>query len=293
MTAVERMVAALSHQPQQRVPRGELWLGSDVFPQTGPEGEESLQTHIELCQELGMDFLSLPIQVPHQIQTNYRRFKLDEVEEAVATSRLFTCAVVDGPLQQSAEKPGDLAVLYSRSHEPGSARLKEKASAIEETIGALVQRGVSAVVIADDIAYQRSTYASPEVIRERLVPFYLQMVDRIHGGGAYALFHSDGNIGRLIPDLVSCGFDGLAGCEPECLDLLCLKAKHGSQITFMSGISAGLLESASALSTQKEDFLREVQALAQGGSFVLSSSCGINSRKALECLKTLYSWVGE
>jgi hypothetical protein len=31
-----------------------------------------------------MDFLSLPVQEPSQMQANYRRFKLDEVGEAVA-----------------------------------------------------------------------------------------------------------------------------------------------------------------------------------------------------------------
>ena len=293
MTAVERMKAALAHQSQRCVPRGELWLGSDVFRQPGFEGEESLQTHIKLCQEMGMDFLSLPVQEPSQMQANYRRFKLDEVGEAVATSRLFTCVVVDGPFQRSAERPGDLSVLSARCDEPGSARLQEMASAIEETIGALVKRGVSAVVIADDIAYHRSTYASPQVIGERLLPLYSRMVGRIHGGGAYALFHSDGNIAPLIPDLISCGFDGLAGCEPECLDLAHLKKTYGSRLTLMTGIRAGLLEPDSPISARKDDFLREVQTLDQGGGFVMCSACGVNSTEALGRLKTLYAWTGE
>jgi uroporphyrinogen decarboxylase len=293
MKAVERMRATFAHQDQRRVPRGELWLGSDIFRQPGFNGEDSLRTHIKLCQELGMDFLSLPVEMPRQMQASYRRFSLDEMGEAVSTSGLFTCVVVDGPFQRSVERPGDLSVLSARCDEPGSARLQEMASAVEETVAASVKRGVSAVVIADDIAYQRSTYASPQVLRERLLPLYSRMVDRIHGGGAYALFHSDGNITALIPDLISCGLDGLAGCEPECLDLMSLKAEHGSRITFMSGISAGLLETGSTISVQKQDFVREVQALTQGGGFVLCSACGINSGDAVECLKTLYAWVDE
>ena len=293
MTEVERMKVALAHQGQRRVPRGELWLGSDVFRRPGFEGEESLQAHIRLCQELGMDFLSLPVQEPGYGQASYRRFKLDEVGEAVATSRLFTCAIVDGPFQRSAERPGDLSVLSARRDEPGSARLQEMASAIEETIGELVQRGVSAVVIADDIAYHRSTYASPQVIGERLLPLYSRMVGRIRGGGAFALFHSDGNIAPLIPDLISCGFDGLAGCEPECLDLVQLKKTYGSRLTLMTGIRAGLLEPDSPIFARKDDFLREVRTLDKGGGFVMCSACGVNSTEALGRLKTLYAWTGE
>ncbi len=281
MTAVERMRAALAHQGQDRVPRGELWLGSDVF-RSMFRGEDNLRTHTEFCRELEMDFLSLPIEMPCQMQANYRRFSLDEVGEAVATSGLFTCVVIDGPFQQSAERPGAPLrpwLLVGRLKVRVSER---RVSAIEETIAASVERGVNAVVIADDIAYQRSTYASPQALRERLFPLYSRMVDRIHGGGAYALFHSDGNIASLIPDLISCGFDGLAGCEPECLDLASLKETYGSQITFMTGIRAELLEPGSPTSAQREAFLGEVRVLAQrwrlrtlfGLRRELAGSCG-------------------
>jgi len=278
----------LAHRGQRRVPRGELWLGRDVF-----RGEDSLWTHTEFCREMGMDFLSLPIEMPRQTQANYKRFNLDEVGEAVSASGLFTCVVIDGPFQRSAERPGDLSVLSARCEDSGSTRLREMSSDVEETIAACVKRGANAVVIADDIAYQRSTYASPQTLRERLLPLYSRMADRIHGGGAYALFHSDGNIAPLVPDLISCGFDGLAGCEPECLDLPLLKRIHGSQITLMTGIRAELLESASTASAQRETLLGELRALAQCGGFALCSACGANSREAMESLKTLYAWIDE
>jgi hypothetical protein len=287
------MKAALDHQNQSQVPRGELWLGSDIFHQPEFDGEDNLQTHVELCRELGMDFLSLPVEMLCQRQVNYRRFNLDEIEVAVATSGLFTCVVIDGPFQQSAKTPGHLPSLSAPSEDSRSTRLQEKASVIEEGIAASVERGVNAVVIADDIGYQRSTYARPQTLREYLFPLYPRLIDRIHGGGAYALFHSDGNIALLIPDLISCGFDGLAGCEPECLDLALLKKTHGSQITFMTGIRAELLETASPTSAQREGFLRELQALAQCSGFVLCSACGVNSWEAVGSLKTLYAWVDE
>lgn len=292
MTAVERMRAALAHQGQDRVPRGELWLGSDVFHSMF-RGEDNLRTHTEFCRELEMDFLSLPIEMPSQTQAGYRRFNLSEVEEAVATSDLFTCVVIDGPFQQLVEELGHLPSLASLSGSSGPAHLRKKASAVEDAIAASVKRGVSAMVIADDIAYQRSTYASPQTLRERLLPLYSPMVDRIHRGGAYALFHSDGNIAPMIPDLISCGFDGLAGCEPECLDLALLKKTYGSRLTFMTGIRAELLEPAPLTSAQRETLLREPRVLAQSGGFVLCSACGVNSREAVESLKTLYAWIDE
>jgi hypothetical protein len=290
MTAVERMKAALAHRGQRRVPRGELWLGRDVF-RSMFRGEDNLRTHTEFCREMGMDFLSLPIEMPRQTQANCKRFNLDEVGEAVSASGLFTCVVIDGPFQRSAERPGDLSVLSARCEDSGSTRLREMSSDVEETIAACVKRGANAVVIADDIAYQRSTYASPQTLRERLLPLYSRMADRIHGGGAYALFHSDGNIASLIPDLISSGFDGLAGCEPECLDLSLLKRLHGSQITLMTGIRAELLEPASPTAAQRKCLLGELGALVRGGGFVLCSACGVSSREAVDSLKRLYAWI--
>jgi len=256
-------------------------------------GEDNLRTHTEFCRELEMDFLSLPIEMPCQMQADYRRFSLDEVGEAVSTSGLFTCVVIDGPFQQAAEKLGHLPSLAALSGDSRSAYLKERVAAIENAIRASVERGVNAVVIADDIAYQRSTYASPQALRKRLFPLYSRLVDRIHSGGAYALFHSDGDIALLIPDLISCGFEGLAGCEPECLDLAYLKKTYGSRLTFMTGIRAELLGPAPLTSAERETLLGELRARAQCGGFVLSSACGVNSWEAVESLKTLYAWVDE
>jgi uroporphyrinogen decarboxylase len=292
-TAVERMKAALDHRDQSHVPRGELWLGSGIFHEPWFDAEDSLRTHTEFCRGMGMDFLSLPMYMPAQIQANYRRFNLDEIEAAVVTSGLFTCVVIDGPFQRAAERPGDLSVLSSRCEDSSSMRLREMASTIEEAIAALTERGVNAVVIADDIAYRRSTYASPQTLREHLFPLYTRLIERIHGGGAYALFHSDGNIAPLISDLVSCGFDGLAGCEPECLDLASLKRTYGSRLTFMTGIRAQSLEPGPMTPAQKESLLGELRPLAMSGGFVLCSACGVNSREAVESLKTLYAWIDE
>lgn len=293
MTAVERMQAAFAHQAQRRIPRGELWVGSGVFGRRGFGADDGLQARIGLCRELGMDFLSLPFEAPSPTQRDYRRFNLREIAEAVASSGLFVCAVVDGPFQGSARRPGDLSVFAARCDEEGPSRLLQMATAVEESVAALLKNGVNAVVIADDIAYQRSTYASPQVMRQRLLPLYSRMVEAIHGGGAYALFHSDGNIVALIPDLVACGFDGLAGCEPECLDLSALKMSYGSQITLMTGIRAELLDCAVPLELRKEEFLNGMRMLARGGGFVMCSACGLGLPEAVERLKTLYAWVDE
>jgi uroporphyrinogen decarboxylase len=293
MAAVLRMMAALEHQAQNYIPRGELWLGREVFNKFQSSGEKFLQSHIQLCRESGMDFISLPVKMPASEQLNYNRFSLDEIQEAAAQSDLFTCVVIDGPFQQLVNKMGLEAALTSLTQNSGTERLKETARVTRDLICESIERGVNAVVIADDIAFRRSTYANPQILRDNLFVLYQSMIDHVHKKNCFATFHSDGNITSIIDDLINCGFDGLAGCEPECLDLILLKKKFGSKITFITGIQADLLYADQLTSTQKHNFIKKINALGENGGFVLCSATGVSSTKALERLKNIYLWADE
>ncbi len=293
MIAVQRMKAALEHQAQNYIPRGELWLGREIFNQCQFAGEKFLQSHIQLCRESGMDFISLPVKMQASEQLNYNRFSLDEIQEASAQSDLFTSVVIDGPFQQLVNKMGLEAALTSLTQNSGTERLKETARVTRDLICESIERGVNAVVIADDIAFRRSTYANPQILRDNLFVLYNSMIDHVHKKNCFAMFHSDGNITSIIDDLINCGFDGLAGCEPECLDLISLKETFGSKITFMTGIQADLLYADRLTLTQKHNFIKKINALGENGGFVLCSATGVSSTKALERLKDLYLWADE
>jgi uroporphyrinogen decarboxylase len=294
MDAVLRMMAALEHQAQNYIPRGELWLGREVFNKFQSSGEKFLQSHIQLCRESGMDFISLPVKMPASEQLNYNRFCLDEIQEAAAQSDLFTCVVIDGPFQQLVNKMGlEAALLTSLTQNSGAKGIKETARVTQDLIRESIERGVNAVVIADDIAFRRSTYANPQILRDNLFVLYKSMIDPVHKQNCFAMFHSDGNITSIIDDLINCGFDGLAGCEPECLDLISLKKTFGSKITFMTGIQAGLLYDDRLTLTRKHNFIKKINALGKNGGFVLCSATGVSSTKALERLKDLYLWADE
>ncbi len=164
---------------------------------------------------------------------------------------------------------------------------------MKDIIERCLKLNVGAVVIADDLAYQQSTYLNPDILRRLLFPLYAEATKQIHSGNAYALLHSCGNITALVPQLVSCAFDGLAACQNQCLDLISLKKEYGSRLTILAGIDADLLDAGTLSESQKIEFSRRVETLAQGGGFVLSSSCGLYSSHALERLKELYGIADE
>lgn len=293
--AIERVRAAFDHHDQQTLVRGELWVGKRPFQEF--RIDDSLAGHLSLRNRLGMDLLFLPVSVPDFSfsSMDYQRFSVAEIEEAVKISDLFVAVIADGPFQRLVEKRGLLPLLTELKDDEKAVagRFEEEAADMAVLLKQCLELNVGAVVVADDLAFQHSTYISPGDSEKLLGPLYFDAVAGIHAGGAYALFHSCGNITALLPQLVACGFDGLAACQTQCLDLVSLKRVYGSQLTFLSGMDADILEAESLTASQKKEFVNRLISLAQGGGFILSSSCGLYSRKSLQRLQELYGIAEE
>jgi len=283
-----------SHQEQERIPRGELWLGRKLFQDDNLE--DDLSGHIQLRKKMGMNLLFLPVsgqKTPSQ-NMDYRWFSLAEVKKAVEISDLFVGVIVDGPFQRMVTRHDLIAILteLKRNESELVRELKEETEDVEALVSQCLELNIGAVVIADDIAYQQSTYMSPEDMVKLFTPLYSDLVSRAKAGGVYALFHSCGNISGFLDQLVACGFDGLAGCQGECLDLASIKEKY-SALTLLAGIDADLLESESIDELQKREFIDRVISLAKGGGFILASSCGLYSRSSCQRLRELYEIADE
>jgi uroporphyrinogen decarboxylase len=149
-----------------------------------------------------------------------------------------------------------------------------------------LRAGIEAFVLADDLAYEQSTYFSPKDFEETLVPFYSMAVKSIHAGGARALFHSCGNIRGFIPQLRSSGFDGFAACQTRLLDRVSIQEERRTVI--LGGIEPEHLESRSFDEMHQQEFQRSVQDLAGRGGLILGSSCGLYKPEFLDRIKLLY-----
>jgi len=69
------------------------------------------------------------------------------------------------------------------------------------------------VLTYDDIAFKTGTIFSPKWLRRHWVPRLKQLVDTWQAHDTVCLFHSDGNLWRVMDDLVSAGIDGLNPLE--------------------------------------------------------------------------------
>ncbi|OQY32589.1 MAG: hypothetical protein B6241_10480 [Spirochaetaceae bacterium 4572_59] len=64
-----------------------------------------------------------------------------------------------------------------------------------------------------DIAYKGSLLFSGDQLRKQFIPRLKRLVDTWHETGTKCLFHSDGDLKEILPDLVTAGIDGLNPIE--------------------------------------------------------------------------------
>jgi uroporphyrinogen decarboxylase len=279
---------ALDFGKPERLPRGEVWINSAVLERA--QLKDDLEGHLCLRQRLGMDLLSLPLSSGegYNLSQGYRYFNRDDVREAVRLSDLFVMVVLDGPFQKLTSAKGLMTVLreWKESKEVLRERCRKESEAVQQLVDPCLRAGIEAFILADDLAYEQSTYFSPKDFEETLVPFYSMAVKSIHAGGARALFHSCGNIRGFIPQLRSSGFDGFAACQTRLLDHVSLPEDRRTVI--LGGIEPGHLESRSFDETHQQEFQRSVQELAGRGGLILGSSCGLYKPEFLDRIKLLY-----
>ena len=100
---------------------------------------------------------------------------------------------------------------------------------------------VVAVWCGDDLAYTESTMVSPRVYRKYLFPWMEELAAIAHGAGLPFIFHSDGKLWDVIPDLIAVGVDALHPIEPKAMDINLVKARYGNKLALIGNIDMNLL----------------------------------------------------
>jgi uroporphyrinogen decarboxylase len=94
------------------------------------------------------------------------------------------------------------------------------------------KNGIDVIVYGEDIATQRGLVMSPEMWREWLKPRLERVIKAAHHARPDVLFmyHSDGDVTEVIPELIEIGIDILNPLQPECMDVARIKEEYGSEI---------------------------------------------------------------
>ena len=126
---------------------------------------------------------------------------------------------------------------------------------------------------ADDLAFKTGPIMSPKMFREIILPYMRKVADAI---SIPWVFHSDGDLTELLPDLLDLGISALNPIEPGAMDIVEVKRNWGHRICLLGNVDVHLLATGTPDKVAQEvrRLLREV---GPGGGYILSSGNSLAS----------------
>jgi len=131
-----------------------------------------------------------------------------------------------------ADQPDLVAAICQRVGELATATAT-KAATIDN---------VEMVFLSDDLGFFSGTLVSPAVIRRYIVPHYKRIADAVHAAGKLVVFHSCGNMYKLMDDMIdNVGIDAKHSYEDKILPVEEASRRWGDRIGVLGGVDMDLL----------------------------------------------------
>lgn len=150
---------------------------------------------------------------------------------------------------------------------------------------------IDMVYFYDDVATQNSLMISKTMWREFVRPHHAKLIDLAHSYGKKVMYHCDGAVYPLIPDLIELGIDLLNPIQPDAkgMDSLRLKTEFGDQLCFHGGVDIIKTLPRGTKAEVEAEVRARVNILGQGGGYILCSSHHIQPDTPLENVLTMYN----
>jgi len=152
---------------------------------------------------------------------------------------------------------------------------------------------VGAVCIQDDIAYTSGPMVSPKLLRQIFFPWLKRVCDLAHAYNRPLLFHSDGDVSRVLDDVVAAGVDLMHPIEPKCMDIAAVKSKYGDRLALMGNVDLGYTLTRGTPEEVRLEVRTLIQKVAPGGGYLLSSANSITNYVPLENYQAMLSAARE
>jgi hypothetical protein len=159
----------------------------------------------------------------------------------------------------------------------------------ERRIHLVADREISPlVVVYCDIASKQDVIFSPAYLRAEFFPRLKRLVDAWHEHEIKVIFHSEGNLKKVMDDLITCGIDGINPLEPENLSLEYVRARYPKLVLWGGIDDKSLLPFGSP--EEVEEAVRRAAEICGDGGLILGSSGeihpGVNAENAVALFRT-------
>ena len=149
---------------------------------------------------------------------------------------------------------------------------------------------IDMVYFYDDVATQNSLMISKKMWEEYIKPFHARIIEVAKKHHKLVMYHCDGAIYPLIPDLIEMGLDVLNPIQADAKDMDPdrLKAEFGDQLSFHGGIDIIKTLPFGTPENVQDEVKTRIKQLGKDGGYVLASSHHIQSDTPLENIRAMY-----
>jgi uroporphyrinogen decarboxylase len=192
---------------------------------------------------------------PIQSWADFETYPWPKAEELRHIAVQYVNAVLPEGMKICVQVPGVFEnAMYVMGFQSFSYALHDQADLVEaicQRLGELVT-AVAAQVVAydnvgmlvegDDLGFLSGTLVSPDVIRRYILPHHKRVAEVAHGAGKPFVFHSCGNVYRLMDDFIDyVGIDGKHSFEDKILPAEEAYHRWGERVAILGGVDMDLL----------------------------------------------------
>jgi len=188
---------------------------------------------------------------------------------------LFIFGQIGGPVSMLDEAFGmEEFMIFALTNTKEIRILGEKIMEFEtEKAKLFLDCGADAILIADDIAFNTGVFLPPEIMKKIAYPLYKETVNMIKKHRDIPVFmHSDGNLNKVMDDIIECGFDGLHSLQPSAgMDINRIKKEYGDDLCLMGNIDIDYVMPRGTSREVEDTVKATIDTAAPGGGYILST----------------------
>ncbi len=168
---------------------------------------------------------------------------------------------------------------------------------ITDILCAVTEKALSAggalldmVYFYDDVASQTGLLLSQKMWEEFIKPRHDRILEVAKRYNKKVMYHSDGSVRILIPELIKMGIDALNPIQPDAvgMDLKGLKKDFGCELSFHGGIDIVKTLPTGSEKDVQDEVRNRIDILGKNGGYILASSHHIQSDTPLKNVLALY-----
>jgi uroporphyrinogen decarboxylase len=135
----------------------------------------------------------------------------------------------------------------------------------------MVRAGVDAIIIHDDWGMNKSTFIKPDDWRRLVFPCIAEEVEVVAATGTPVILHSDGNLNRIMDDIIQLGIVALNPIQRGAyMDLAAIKRQYGSRLCLIGNLNTAQTLAYGGPDDVEREVLECLRDAAPGGGYILA-----------------------